>query len=243
MFKSIKCRTLIYAFAVLLVAALVVICLAVKEAKRDIQSGNDYEGVVTNKIVVDPGHGGFDGGASGNGVTEKDINLAIGKKLKEELTKCEMRVIMTREEDCSTADENRPKNISAKKSDLLNRKNMAEENNADIFVSIHMNKFEDSKYFGAQVFYADTEESKRLGECIQKAMPRVLNDGNTRVAKKAEKSVFILNGVKVPSVIIECGFLSNKKEAESLKNDEYQKNVAKAITQGIKDYLESVNCR
>ena len=101
-----------------------------------------------------------------------------------------------------------------------------------------MNKFEKSEYWGAQVFYAEnSEESKTLGETIQAALPKVLNDNNDRVAKKSNGQIYILKNVKIPTVIVECGFLSNPSEAKKLSDEKYQKNFARAICVGIEDYF------
>ena len=187
-------------------------------------------------ILIDAGHGGPDAGASANGVSEKDINLSVAKKLREHIEAHGGTVVMTREEDCSTADGK--ENGSWKVADLRKRKSMVSETGADIFISIHMNKFPQEKYRGAQVFYSgDNEESRLLGEAIQKALPEVLGDGNTRAAKKSDGNIFILKGVSIPSVVVECGFLSNKEEAELLKNEEYQGKIAYAISSGLDDYL------
>ncbi|MEG2584607.1 MAG: N-acetylmuramoyl-L-alanine amidase, partial [Oscillospiraceae bacterium] len=125
-----------------------------------------------------------------------------------------------------------------KQSDLEMRKNMAEEYSADAFVSIHMNKFPQAQYKGSQVFYAnEPEQSRKLAESIQQALKDVLQDGNTREAKSNERNVLILKEVKVPSVIVECGFLSNPEEAELLKSDEYRDKIAWAIYIGIVKYF------
>lgn len=208
---------------------------------KDVPTGADAAvvgGVSEKTIVIDAGHGGIDAGASANGVAEKDINLSVAKKLQEIIEKNGGTVVMTRQEDCSTAEE--AEGGSWKTADLKKRKNMVEEADAEAFVSIHMNKFPQEKYKGAQVFYsADNTESRILGEEIQKALPIVLQDGNTRVAKKSNGEIFILRGVTVPSVVVECGFLSNKDEAEKLKNEEYQQKIAYAICSGISNYFIS----
>ncbi len=145
---------------------------------------------------------------------------------------------MTREEDISTADDSRARGVSAKVSDLKHRRTMRDESGAEAFVSVHMNKFPQAKYWGAQVFYAEnSEESKALGESIQRALPETLNDGNTRAAKKSDGSIYILKNAKIPSVIVECGFLSNPDEADRLKDSDYRTKLAWAITMGIYDYF------
>ena len=145
---------------------------------------------------------------------------------------------MTRETDTNTADPNRAKGVSQKKSDLQVRKSDIEKYKANIFISIHMNKFEQSKYRGAQVFYDDdSEENRALAESIQKSLKDFLNDGNTRAAKATGDSIFVLRDNKIPSALIECGFLSNTDEANLLKTPEYQKKVAEGIYIGILKYL------
>lgn len=187
-----------------------------------------------NKIIVlDAGHGGFDAGASSNGVVEKDVNLDVTLRLREYLEQGGCTVMLTRDEDASTAKEEL-RGSSAKRSDLEERKKLATESEADIFVSIHMNKFPQEQYHGAQVFYShNSEESKRLGEEIQKALKDVLDDDNQRQAKKIDGGVYILKNATLPSVIVECGFLSNPHEAQLLKQSEYRQKLAWGIYMGI----------
>ena len=183
-------------------------------------------------IVIDAGHGASDGGAVGlSGTSEKEINLEIAMRLKELLEKTGAQVIVTRADDEPLAD--------SKREDMRLRKNIRDTSDADIFVSIHMNKFPESKYSGAQVFYSPDEESKRLGEAIQDSMKTILNPNNNRVAKKAEDSIYILKKSSVPSVIVECGFLSNPEEEQLLKSRDYQEKVAWSVYSGIIDYFDS----
>lgn len=237
LFISIKKHTIIYGFLILLAASLLLLCYAVKEAKSDVEAVSS-PGAMSDKIIlVDPGHGGFDAGASANGISEKEINLSVAKKLKACIEENGGRVVMTREEDVSTADGSKSGG-SAKVSDLKRRKAMAQESGADLFVSVHMNKFPEEKYWGAQVFYAaNSEDSRALGELVQTAIKNTMNDGNTRAAKKSDGGIYILKDVKVPSIIVECGFLSNAEEAEKLKSDDYQSKLAFGICMGISDYL------
>lgn len=238
MFTVIKKEVIICVFLVFLGISVALGIYAIKPSKSElVVSDKAMVGGVSGKIIlIDAGHGGVDAGASANGVLEKEINLSVAKKLKEQIETNGGTAVMTREEDCSTDDGT--ENGSWKVADLKKRKNMASEIGADIFISIHMNKFPQEKYKGAQVFYSsDNEESRILGEAIQKALPEILDDGNTRVAKKSDGSIFILKGVSIPSVVVECGFLSNKEEAELLKNEEYQNKVAYAIYSGLNNYL------
>lgn len=194
---------------------------------------------LTGKVIlIDPGHGGIDAGASANGAVEKDINLAVANFLKEYVEAGGGKAYMTRETDGNTADPNRDKGISQKKSDLQMRKSDIEKYKADIFISIHMNKFEQSKYRGAQVFYDDDlQENRLLAEAIQQSLKDVLKDGNKRVAMSTGDSIFVLRDNSVPSALIECGFLSNPDEANLLKTPEYQKAVAEGIYAGILKYF------
>ena len=200
---------------------------------------NVFSEAGTKKVIlIDPGHGGRDAGASANGAVEKDINLAVSKILKQYIENGGNIVFMTRETDTNTADPNRPPNVTQKKSDMRMRKEDIEKYKADIFVSIHMNKFEQSKYRGAQVFYDDdNEENRVLAESIQNSLKEILKDDNKRVPKATGDSIFVLRDNKIPSVLIECGFLSNPEEASLLKTPEYQKKVAEGIYLGLSKYI------
>lgn len=183
-------------------------------------------------IVLDAGHGAADGGAVGAGGTfEKELNLKISLKLLKLLEQTGAKVIMTRTDDEPLAE--------TKREDMHIRKSIRDTSDADIFVSIHMNKFSQQKYSGAQVFYADDELSRALGESIQLSLKQLLNPENNRAAKKAEDSIFILKQAKVPSVIVECGFLSNPTEENLLNQPDYQDKVAWAVYSGIINFFES----
>lgn len=188
---------------------------------------------VSDKVIVlDAGHGASDGGAIGTtGVAEKDINLKIAQKLQKLLEQTGATVIVTRADDSAIAE--------TKRSDMRLRKNIKETSSADIFVSIHMNKFSQSKYSGAQVFYSSDDKSKALGEAIQASMRNILNPDNNRVAKSAEDSIYILKKSDVPSVIVECGFLSNPEEEELLTQADYQDKVAWSVYAGITSYFDN----
>ncbi len=189
-------------------------------------------------VVIDPGHGGIDAGATGNNATEKEINLSVAKYLKDYISSGGGTVYMTRTEDTNTADPNRKMGESQKMSDLKARKESVEKYNADIFISIHMNKFSDGKYRGLQTFYdGNIPESKILADCIQNSAKDVLADGNNRCAKGTGNNIYILKGNKIPSVLVECGFLSNSDEAQKLKTPDYQRKVAWGIYMGIFEFV------
>lgn len=190
-------------------------------------------------IVIDAGHGGEDGGAqSADGILEKDINLLVAKGLNSLLKVSGFETRMIREEDISIYDDNAGTTRQKKLSDLNNRVKIINENPNAILISIHQNKFTDSKYYGSQMFYAtNMPESRQLAEAMKKSFVGLLQPDNTREIKPAGKEIFLLRKSTIPSVIIECGFLSNEAEAAKLNTEEYQKQLAFAAYCGLMDYL------
>lgn len=188
---------------------------------------------VTNRtIIIDPGHGGGDPGAIGNsGSKEKDINLNIALKLQQFIEQNGGLSLMTRTEDEMLG--------GNKRDDMKIRKKLREENSGDIFVSIHLNSFPQESCKGAQTFYANNEESKELAEKIQKNMVKYLDENNSRIAKKLT-DVYLLKNVNIPSVIVECGFLSNSIEEKLLLDEGYQSKIAFSIYSGIIEYFNEV---
>ena len=186
-------------------------------------------------VVIDAGHGGVDPGKVGvSGVLEKDINLAIAKKLQSRLEQDGMRVVMTREEDVGLYSEGA---TNKKREDMEARVRLISEAKPEFVVSIHQNSFPDASCKGAQVFYyKDSEESKKLAEILQKKFPEVLLDGNKRQAK-ANGDYYLLRKTTCPIVIAECGFLSSSEEEALLASSEYQEKIADVLYQGIKEYL------
>lgn len=199
-------------------------------AKQVLQSSRE-----TAVIVIDVGHGGFDPGKiSVDNVPEKDINLAIALRLKEYLTAQDCQVYLTRETDCSLES---PEASNKKQSDMGNRVTFTEQIQPDIMVSIHQNSFSSSKEYGAQTFYYHTSDSSRqLAASIQSSLIELVNPENRRT-EKSNDSYYILKNVSCPAVIVECGFLSNPKEAALLNTDSYQELVAYAIAHGIRAFL------
>lgn len=193
------------------------------------------------KIILDAGHGGFDGGAVANdGTVEKDINLEISLILCDFLKAGGYDVILTRQSDVSTDDVETDRISTRKKSDLKNRLELMKDYEDAVFVSIHLNKFTTSAANGSQIFYSDNcEESKIMGEHIQKKIVSMLQPYNTRVNKKATSSTYILYNATIPAVLVECGFLSNSAELQKLKNKEYQTQMAFCIFCGISDYFSN----
>ena len=186
-------------------------------------------------VVIDSGHGGMDPGKiAADGTPEKDLNLSIALKLQKYLEAADIRVVMTRTEDMGLYDENAP---NKKVQDMKNRITLMEECNADLVVSIHQNSYSDSAIHGAQVFYYTTgADSKALAETLQELLIRDLDPANHRQAK-ANDTYYLLKKTSCPTVIVECGFLSNPEEAAKLKSDSYQERIAWVLHLGILQYL------
>ena len=147
-----------------------------------------------NLIVIDAGHGGMDGGAVGTtGLLEKDVNLKVAVFLKELAEADGKKVVMTRETDTSLHTTDSAKIRNQKRSDLENRKKLLQENSNGVFVSIHMNKFEQASVKGAQTFYANNDASRMLAENIQNCLREGIADGNKRIAKPAPENLYIFN--------------------------------------------------
>lgn len=187
-----------------------------------------------NFLIIDAGHGGMDGGATGvAGVLEKDINLKVAGFLKEIAENNGKKVIMTREDDVSLHTTESAKIRDQKRSDLENRRQILQNNPTGIFISIHMNKYESENVRGAQTFYADNEQSRTLATKIQTSLIKGINDGNKRVAKPAPKTLYIFKGCNSAAVVVECGFLSCPEEEKLLATEEYQRKLAQCIYEGI----------
>lgn len=192
----------------------------------------------TPVIVLDAGHGGFDGGAVVGSVVEKDINLAISLRLRDLMRVCGYHVSMTREADVSTADSETGTTRSRKVSDIHNRLKLLESHANAVFLSIHQNKFQQSRYYGAQVFYSPNHpDSAVLAQTLQDQFRLLLQPENTREIKRAGSELFLLYHAKVPAVLVECGFLSNPAECEKLTTPDYQSQVALTVLSATAQYL------
>jgi N-acetylmuramoyl-L-alanine amidase len=190
-------------------------------------------------ILIDPGHGGIDGGAmSAKGTVEKHLNLNISLKVRDKLKELGYKVIMTREEDKGLYIESG--NIyKMKKDDLINRCIMKINSNCDLFISIHQNFFKDSSCYGPQIWYSKNEKSSIFAHIIQRNFNYDLGY-NKRIEKEADDDYKILRCyTNIPSVIVECGFLTNPKEEEKLKDEIYQDKIASSIVRSIKEYYDS----
>lgn len=186
-------------------------------------------------VVIDAGHGGNDPGKIGiDGSLEKDINLQITMKLKKYLEASDVEVVLTRDNDnglYSVKDNRKKMADMTKRCEIINKTRPA------LTVSIHQNSYHQEEVSGGQVFYyKKSEKGKKLAEIIQDRFDFLLGEKNTRLAKPNDNYYLLLH-VRTPIVIVECGFLTNKKESALLNTEDYQDRVAWTIHMGIMRYL------
>ena len=182
-----------------------------------------------NLVVIDSGHGGKDPGKVGvNGVNEADVNLKIAQKLKKILEAQGVTVIMTREDEGSLA--------GSKSEDMQKRVSIINEKKPALAVSVHQNSYSSEEVHGAQVFYyTKSAEGGKAARIMQEALLDV--DGDNKRKEKANDTYYMLKRTDVPVIIVECGFLSNRAEADLLVTEEYQDRLAEAIAKGILEYM------
>ncbi len=187
-------------------------------------------------VIIDPGHGGMDGGATScTGVNESIINLEIALRLNDLMHLLGIDTQMTRETDTSI--HTGGDTIAAQKvSDLKERVRIANSADNAILVSIHQNHFTDSRYSGAQVFYRPDNESMELAGQLQTAFVRTVNIGSNRKSKRGE-GIYLLQKAELPAVLVECGFLSHHEEEARLRTDSYQKKLSAVIAAACSTYL------
>ncbi len=189
-------------------------------------------------IIIDAGHGGEDGGAIGaDGTNEKNINLEIALKLNEILTVMGYKTRMVRTTDISIHNESANTLREKKVSDIRNRTAIMDEYENCLYVSIHQNKYDDSRIWGAQTFYSPNDEaSKALAQFIQTSIATDIQPDNKRMIKESGTSIYVLYNATKPAVMVECGFISNPNELSQLKTEEYQSKMAFSIMAGIINY-------
>ena len=191
-------------------------------------------------IVLDPGHGGIDGGTSFGDILEKDINLKIGLKLKEELTKRGATVLMTREVDDSL-DDHMDNGGSRHREDLNARVKVANENNTDIFISIHVNHTKNDKKIGPIVFYdEESKESQELAYIMQENLNKLSTYDKLGVKTKhgvTTGNFYTLRNITSPGVIVEMGFISNEIDRELLLQDKHQNEMIDLIARSVISYF------
>lgn len=193
-------------------------------------------------IVVDAGHGGMDGGASQGEVIEKDITLKIAQRVERQLTRLGAKVVMTRTTEGDVISEHAPSdqygsNRERKKEDIFLRESIASNAEANLFLTIHANAIENSKWRGAQVFYHANghPNSQVLAKEIQSSIKEALN--NTDREALSIKQVYLLKKINIPAALVETGFISNDEERELLRSVKYQEQMALAIVRGIENYF------
>ncbi len=192
-------------------------------------------------VLIDPGHGGEDPGAVSDysGIKEKILNLDISFKLKALLENENIKVLMTRDEDTLNYAPGTSGISNKRMQDLKNRKNMMDNSGADIAVSIHFNKFNQTQYYGAQVFYPpNCLDGEKLAKHIQSELKSQVDPGNKREALIKSDGLIIIKNWKTPTVIVECGFLSNRAEEEKIRDEQYRLRLAVAIKDGIIKYFK-----
>ena len=221
-------RVFLILFAGLLCLSIpLLVVLGVKRARqpRQVFDSAAYQNRI---LVLDAGHGGEDGGAvSAAGDKESDINLAIVLRLEQIMGLYDRSI---HDQDAATLREK-------KVSDLKNRLALVSELNNAVLLSVHQNSYTDSRYSGAQVFYASSEESKQWAEHTQGLLRSVLDESNDRSAKEIPDTVYLMNHVSCPAILVECGFMSNGEEVSLLLTHGYQTKIATALAVACVQYL------
>lgn len=212
----------------------VIICIGAARLGSDAVTTAVQTGAVAREhvIVIDAGHGGIDGGATScTGVLESTINLQIAQRLNDLLHFLGHKTVMIRTTDTSIYTEGNT--IAAQKvSDLKERVRIVNETENSVLISIHQNTFSDSRYSGAQVFYAAAEGSRELAGLLQSKLCE-------KRQIKSAGTIYLLQNIRSPGVLIECGFLSNPEEEEKLRSGEYQKELCAVIGSVLSEFLNS----
>lgn len=197
------------------------------------------ENITDKTVIIDAGHGAPDGGtSSSDGTVEKDINLMIALKLRDMLESMGIKTVMTRTDDSAIYDSSASSIREKKVSDIRNRLKIINETENSVFVSIHQNHFSSSKYKGLQVFYSPNHpESSMLADSIRLPVISYLQTDNSREIKSSGSEIYLLKNSQRPSVLVECGFMSNPDETKMLKDESYQRKLALLIAIGIRDFL------
>lgn len=192
----------------------------------------------SRRIVIDPGHGGMDGGAVGiSGSVEKDINLSVSLRLADLLLLCGVEHTLTRNDDFML--ELDTSAGTAKGRDIKSRVMLANEDQSSILVSIHMNSYPIEKYSGLQVFYSrNSPESHMIAEAVRQSCRSLLQPSNERQSKPASSAIYLMHHTTNPAILVECGFLSNIAEEALLRENKYQTSVAATICAGLLAYLD-----
>lgn len=226
---------------IILVCSLGIVIYGVNASEKKFFMPEELAGV---KVLIDPGHGGLDGGASSGDIVERDITLSIGHKLSERLEKKGALVVLTRQKKGDALAEHAPSEKftstrSRKLADLKLREDIAINENPDVFISVHVNSIPDKRWRGAQVFYHEGghPNGEPLANAIQEAF--VENLKNTDRVAMSIRGVYLLKNAPMPAVLVETGFLSNDEERALLTDPKYQDQLADAIMQGIISFVQT----
>ena len=187
-------------------------------------------------VALDPGHGGSSTGAQYNGIRESDLNLAVVRRVDLLAGFCGVPTVLTREDDRSLHDEEAETLREKKRSDLENRVALVEGTEGAVLLSVHQNSYPDGRYSGAQVFYSNEALSGAWAEVTQETLRTALDQENHRLAKVIPDSVYLMNHISCPALLVECGFLSNPEEARRLETGEYQTKIALSL---VAAYLQA----
>jgi len=194
----------------------------------------------TSTVIIDPGHGGVDGGATScTGVLESKINLDIALRLNDMMHLLGIDTVLIRDTDRSVYTQG--ETIAQKKvSDLRERERIINRTSNALVISIHQNTFPDAQYWGPQVFYANTQGSRELAMLLQTTLQIGLTPNNDRKSKQA-KGVYLMEHIKCTGILLECGFLSNPEEEARLRNEKYQKELCAVIASVFGQYLSNTS--
>lgn len=236
--KVFKRVNIIFSIALIIMLLMTIYGFITKTTVATIDAADENVDSKKIKILIDPGHGGIDQGASGDlDKAEAPINLDISTKLMKFLEGGGFEVEMTRYDDHGLYDDNAPTIRAKKNEDLNNRVKVINDSNADLVISVHLNAFPQKQYSGAHVFYKkNCESSKIAAEILQDNLKEILDKSNNRVPQ-AKKDMKIIDNSNKPIILIECGFLSNNEEERKLITDEYQEKVAWSIYTGLMKYF------
>jgi len=231
--ERLKYRSLLPMYAALLTSVFL-IAMAGSRAVTVMTVNAPVEGRKT--VIIDAGHGGIDGGAvSCTGVYESKLNLDIALKLDDLMHLLGINTVMIRQTDCSVY--TKGETIAQKKiSDLKERVRIVNSTPDAVLISIHQNHFTDSRYSGAQVFYAQTDGSKKLAESLQSAFIQTVNPTSNRRIKKSD-GIYLMQHVQCPAALIECGFISNTNEEYKLRTKAYQQKICSVVACTVSNYL------
>ena len=236
MFYVLHMRKILVSAAGILALYTVLLCLRPADALP--AGGETVVPAAQTILMIDPGHGGEDGGAvAEDGTAEAGINLAIALRLRELMTLLGRDTAMTREEDISIHSAGASTLREKKASDLKNRVALVNSSDGAVLLSIHQNSLPQAKsVHGAQAFFNEAAGAEPMAETIQNALNQAVNSGNPKAAKAVDSSVYLMKHIDCAGVLVECGFLSNPEELDLLRDPSHQKRLTAAIAAGFLQY-------